>query len=127
MDGQSEEFQKIEKHFLSTLPQDKVTRIQRIQSKRLWQKYALEKQDLEKRGRPTNDIFLFHGTPTEIKEILNSDEGLDHRYSNKGLWGRGVYFANRAAYSKEYARKQGQVSKFYIFYCSVLRGDFVKL
>lgn len=40
-----------------------------------------------------------------------------------------MYFANRATYSKSYARKGDKYLKksYYIFYCSVLRGDSVKL
>ena len=48
------------------------------------------------------------------------------RFSREGFYGQGIYFANTARYSHDYAFKtpQGQTQLFLVF---VLAGDSVKL
>ena len=47
---------------------------------------------------------LFHGTKTtDPKRIYADEEGFDMRFSNNGLNGYGLYFADNSFYSHGYA------------------------
>lgn len=35
--------------------------------------------------------------------FYNGEEGFDIKYSNDGMWGRGLYFAEDASYSLSYS------------------------
>ena len=50
--------------------------------------------------------LLFHGSGkngAETKVIYESEEGLDIRFSNKGAYGQGIYFADNSAYSHAFS------------------------
>lgn len=70
---------------------------------------------------------MFHGTrKTDPTEILKSDEGFDMRFSNAGMWGTGVYFADKASYSDIYASQDPNEAKYDIkqmFIAKVLVGN----
>ena len=47
---------------------------------------------------------LFHGTRQTVpQDIYGSEDGLDMRFSNNGLNGYGIYFADNSKYSHDYA------------------------
>ena len=47
---------------------------------------------------------MFHGSSaTEPNTIFSGEYGLDNRYSNAGMYGKGCYFANNSNYSLTYA------------------------
>ena len=51
--------------------------------------------------------MLWHGTrTTEPKLIYEGNEGFDMKFSSEGLWGRGLYFAEKAYYSNGYAHNK---------------------
>lgn len=51
-----------------------------------------------------NEKLLFHGTSTTpSSKIWQSEDGFDLRYSSRGMWGIGSYFAEKASYSDKYA------------------------
>ena len=54
---------------------------------------------------PTQLIkLLFHGSSgTDPRHIYQSEEGLDMRFSRKGRYGQGIYFADNSMYSTRYA------------------------
>lgn len=55
---------------------------------------------------PSLETQLFHGTrASEPSDLVSSEEGFDMRFSNEGMWGRGVYFAESLNYSDRYAYK----------------------
>ena len=61
-----------------------------------------EKHDVSIKDVQTK--LLFHGTSgTDPKLVYDSEEGLDMRFSNDGMWGRGIYFAVNSSYSNSYA------------------------
>mmetsp|Transcript_42904 Transcript_42904/g.41254 ORF Transcript_42904/g.41254 Transcript_42904/m.41254 type:complete len:191 (-) Transcript_42904:253-825(-) len=65
--------------------------------KRLMRKYPQKK---------VNDIMkhLFHGTrETDPALIYKSEDGLDIRFSNSGVFGQGIYFADNSCYSHGYS------------------------
>ena len=97
-----------------------IHQIERVQNIVSYQKYITEKQLLKNKYLHTEfeeskddkligkdnkfEKLLFHGTrKTDPLELLRSDEGFDMRFSNPGLWGTGVYFADKAKYSDKYA------------------------
>ena len=91
-----------------TLPNVDIVRLERIQNKQLWDKYALEKKHMsERNGGVVNERHLFHGTRnTNPSTIVKSVRGIDFRYSRQDcvlLWGTGAYFAVNASYSDAYS------------------------
>ena len=113
-----------------------IHQIEKVQNIVSYQKYLTEKQILMNKYLNSNstdiqdekllgneNIFeklLFHGTrKTDPVEIFKSDEGFDMRFSNAGFWGTGVYFADRAKYSDDYAYcdpsdENGEVKQMFI-------------
>ena len=119
----SEEWDKVEKHFKTTMTTATVNSITRIQNKWLWGKYINEKNSLhhQNKGR-VNEKELFHGTRgNDPKEIYNGQQGFDMRLSNSGLWGQANYFAVNASYSHGYAFTRGGYRE--MFLVKVLTGD----
>jgi hypothetical protein len=45
--------------------------------------------------------------------VYASEEGLDMRFSRKGMYGHGIYFADNANYVKRYAYKVNPASNIY--------------
>lgn len=94
-----------------TMPQVNLVKVERIQNKPLWNKYALEMDQMERRNGAfgINELLLFHGTRrTHPKEIAESPKGIDFRYSDRDrklLWGQGSYFAVNASYSDNYSHR----------------------
>ena len=100
----SEEFKSLEKEFTKTQPSAKISKIERIQHRRLWRTFRVELQNIaEKHGTSIEEVqtkMLYHGTSgTDPQVVYNSEEGLDLRFSNDGFWGRGIYFAVNSSYS----------------------------
>ena len=78
-----------------------------------------------------NDILkhLFHGSSgTDPKLIYETYDGLDIRFSNSGMYGQGIYFADNSQYSHSYhyanPKKRGECQ---MFMALVLVGDSVTL
>ncbi|TNV73266.1 hypothetical protein FGO68_gene4052 [Halteria grandinella] len=70
---------------------------------------------------------LFHGTrATSPKQIYETEDGLDLRFSNSGMYGQGIYFADNSQYSHSYHHptKDGQCQ---MFMALVLVGDSITL
>ena len=60
-----------------------IIQIQRIQSKDQWQKYAVQKQMLDKKyPQSTNEMDLYHGTTAEICQKVNSN-GFNRSFCGK--------------------------------------------
>ena len=72
--------------------------------------------------------ILFNGSRrTNPMDILKSDTGLDVRFSNKGFYGKGIYFADNSNYSKYFAYSDKQSSTYSMFFCFVIVGNSVLL
>ena len=73
--------------------------------------------------------LLFHGSKnTNPKDIYESNQGLDMRYSSQGFYGQGIYFADTPNYSDGYAHVCNEIyNSDYkmkkMFLCFVLVGD----
>jgi hypothetical protein len=90
--------------------------IERIQNKWLWEHYHQERKRLHTKNSGTiNEYKLFHGTRgTAPSLVYNGEVGFDMRFSNKGMWGTGIYFAVNASYSDGYASKEGNNKQFFL-------------
>ncbi|KAL4476140.1 hypothetical protein ABPG74_009873 [Tetrahymena malaccensis] len=106
-----------------TLPNSKVSRIQRVQNIKLWRNYMYEKQKLIQKGN-AKELLLFHGTRANKPELIynGTEEGFDFRLSAHGMYGRGTYFHEMASYSDGYAYHDG--SKKVFFLAQVLVGNY---
>ncbi len=102
-----------------------VEKVERIQNQHLWKRYFLEREFVkEKNGGIANEMELFHGTRSTPPEMIyNGEEGFDMRYSNLGCWGKGIYFADSAAYSYRYSYVDTALRKVQILMCRVTIGD----
>jgi len=102
----SEEFNHVAKEFYASMEDFKIVRVKRIQNKDLMDNYI---STLQKRQEARDDFImmnrklLFHGTKNiDPKTIyLNSNVGFDMRFSKKGTYGKGIYFAKKAKYCHE--------------------------
>ena len=115
---QTLEWKNIEQHFLSGFAA-RIVKIERIQNKWLWEKYAHTKDCMLMKNAEVseNEKRLFHGTRSNPpKVIYNSEQGFDHRMASDGLYGAGAYFAVKSSYSDGYAYKlpNGQKQMFLV-------------
>ena len=104
-----DEYERIADELTQTLPNVKILKVQRVQNKRVWEKYLHCVQMLQKIDPPIlGEKLLFHGTSeNDPKHIYQGAEGFDMRFSRDGAWGRGNYFAVNASYSDSYAFHAG--------------------
>lgn len=124
VDKESQEYRRIRKKMRDSMPSVKILRLERIQNKWLWRKYVRHRKDMsEKNKGDINEKELFHGTSaTDPEKIYQSEDGFDMRYSRKGLWGQGSYFAEMASYSDQYSYSMGAGQK-QMFVAKVLTGE----
>ena len=124
---ESEEYERVTNQFLLTLPNAEILRVERIQNKLIMKRYFHRSQLMKDFG--TEDLreeLLFHGTSdTQPEVIYMGDEGFDMRFSEKGFWGRGNYFAVNSSYSHDYAFHRNGVFK--MFAANVLTGNSIFL
>ena len=120
------EWNKVCAHLMETLTSVKILSIQRIQNKWLWQRYCFAKQRMSDKNKGVvNEKALFHGTrSTPPEKIYKSEQGFDFRYSYKGMWGTGTYFAVNASYSSAYAFQSGEIKQMIL--AKVLTGETVR-
>lgn len=79
--------------------------MQRIQNRNLYKAFKTEIEVIsDKHKRSANVRQLFHGTSSTDPQCIyqDSEEGFDMRYSNAGMWGKALYFAERSSYSHNY-------------------------
>ena len=58
------------------------------------------------KGVQENVRELWHGTRESKPSLFyKGEEGFDIKYSNQGMWGKGIYFAENAGYSLNYSYK----------------------
>ncbi len=122
----SNEFKNLNDAFLETMKNHIILKIHRIQNLELWKNFCFAKDQLKKKGT-LKSLTLFHGTSnTDPKEIYSGkEEGFDLRFSNDGLFGRGIYFHQRAIYSHDYCFIKAGLH--YMLIAEVLVGHFKEL
>ena len=122
------EWIKVADKFLQTMPQARITSVQRIQNTWLWDRYVKHRERLHlKNSGQVNEIELFHGTRNnDPKLIYDSEDGFDMRYSAQGMWGVANYFAVNASYSHNYAHVNTTTGLREMFLVKVLTGESYK-
>ncbi|CAD8109902.1 unnamed protein product [Paramecium sonneborni] len=110
----SKEYNKIKNYFSKT-DNGTIKAIFRIQNKSLWDNYIVERNKLfeicQKQKRfllpKEQKRYLWHGVKNQHPQVIyqNLTEAFDVTFSNIGLWGQGIYFAENASYSRNYAYK----------------------
>ena len=120
----SDEWKKEVASIQKTLDNIYIVKLERIQNKWLWERYSFAKKQMYKKNKGcVNEKHLFHGTRTTPPEkVFRSEKGVDFRFSRKGLWGMGSYFAVNASYSDRYAYNATALEKQMLI-CKVLTGD----
>ena len=120
----SDEWKKEVASIQKTLDKVAIVKLERIQNKWLWERYSFAKKQMSKKNKGcVNEKHLFHGTRTTPPEkVFRSEKGVDFRFSRKGLWGMGSYFAVNASYSDKYAYHTTALEKQMLI-CKVLTGD----
>ena len=126
-DSDIDEYNVVASRFEQTLspPRYKIIRIERIQNKLLWQKYLdCANRMFRFNNGKIEEMILFHGTRTNVPELVyKGDASFDMRFSDKGLWGRGNYFAVNASYSDVYSHRcQGAGGYRQMLVANVLTG-----
>ena len=101
----SNEFTKIWSLMQRTLPNARITKLERIQNEWLWTRYSQHRELIKKKNQGiAHELDLFHGTRSNPPDrIYTGEEGFDMRFSAQGMWGMGNYFAVNASYSHIYA------------------------
>jgi len=107
VDPGAPEFASAQAQLLESMQGVTVVRVERIQSRLLWRRYAVKRDEIATKcaslGIPDAAacLRLWHGTgKTDPKLILASESGLDERLaSQQGFYGKGVYLAEHARYS----------------------------
>uniref|UniRef100_A0A087XTA4 Si:ch73-252i11.1 n=1 Tax=Poecilia formosa TaxID=48698 RepID=A0A087XTA4_POEFO len=122
----SDEFQKIEARFHSTLRDFNIVKIERIQNKALWEVFQLQKTQMKNNnsGREVEEKQLFHGTDSKhINAICLNN--FDWRICgvNGTAYGKGSYFARDAKYSHSYT---GDSDVKTMFVSRVLVGSYTR-
>lgn len=124
----AKEHNMIEKLFKFTMPQGKITSIQRIQNPSLWKVFQWQRDQMKERngGKPVNEKYLFHGTDESLIDAI-CDQNFDWRMCgvHGTAYGKGSYFARDASYSDRYARATGTLNKI-MFVALVLVGEYTK-
>ena len=109
----SAEFNKVLLLMQKTMPTVRISKLERIQNKWLWNRYSQHCEEIkEKNGGVLMEKELFHGTGANDPQLIyKGEEGFDMRFCVKGMWGRGSYFAANAMYSHHYAyRARGNLT-----------------
>lgn len=126
----SGEWNKIYGLMKQTIPTVNMVHLKRIQNRKLWDKYALERKHMSERNggdAQVNEKLLFHGTRgTDPQTIIISPKGIDFRYSRRDyqlLWGTGAYFAVNASYSDNYCYVDQKLQLKQLLLVKVLTGN----
>ena len=101
----SADFSKVLLLMQKTMPTVRISKLERIQNKWLWNRYSQHCDEIkEKNGGVLMEKELFHGTGVNDPQLIyKGEEGFDMRFCNTGMWGRGIYFTASAKYSDRYA------------------------
>ena len=105
-----------------------IQKIELVMHKGKYKDLQYRKESLQNAGFPGLTMNLFHGSKNcSAKDLIKNSNGLDPQFSSdSGMWGRGVYFAERAAYSDSYAYRFPDGSKQMMF-CEVYVGKYCEL
>ncbi|KAM8865926.1 protein mono-ADP-ribosyltransferase PARP14-like isoform 5-T5 [Synchiropus picturatus] len=124
---EDQEYQDLDKKLKAEKFTGKITRIERVQNRTLWQSYQLLKKELEQKNKhQNNELVLYHGTQSDAIALINK-QGFNRSYAGMhgAVYGNGCYFAVDPMYSYNYAKPDGRNDRR-MYVARVLVGDFTK-
>jgi len=113
LDSRSDEFMAVVSYLQSTMNRPvRVESVKKVQNEHQDSFFNFMQKRMTARSpgkqTPPRAEMLWHGTRrTPTATILGDDNGFDMRLSTAGMWGQGMYFAERAEYSDRYAHRPG--------------------
>ncbi|XP_035682831.1 protein mono-ADP-ribosyltransferase PARP15-like [Branchiostoma floridae] len=126
------EYSTVAGKFTNSLEGKKATivSIERVQNPTLWAQYCAQRQKITQiNPRRKVEQELWHGTKKEVTDAI-SHNGFNRSFSggNVGMYGKGSYFALKAAYStKDYYSAPDPTTKHKkMFLCKVTTGEYTK-
>ena len=94
-----------------------------LQSRRGWCLSSLSKTNLCEMSADINEFYLFHGTSSEMAEVI-CKHCFDERVASlNGLYVAGSYFAMNSCKSHQYSSAKGKSSNFVMLVCRVAMGS----
>ncbi|KAJ8261725.1 hypothetical protein GJAV_G00157670 [Gymnothorax javanicus] len=104
LESDTRECQDVVKSFTKTMPNTPIKSIRRIQNITLWKAFCCKRDQLtQAKKMPLEERMLFHGTPQKnIRDICMHNFDLKYAGTHGSVYGRGIYFAKHASYSKKY-------------------------
>jgi hypothetical protein len=108
-----------------------IVRLERVQNTPLYERYVEKRRQIGRECRAIDQPghhgcnehrWLAHGT-RGVDPMLIAQHGFDHRYSEKGLFGRAAYFAYDPVYSHTYRHETGITGEAQMFLASVVGGN----
>lgn len=121
----TQEWKAAARHFQKTVSDKSIVKIERCQNTYLWRRYLSRKISMISKNKgEINERVLFHGTrSTPSSKICEGESasGFDPRLGN-GYYGRGAYFADKAAYSTDSYSHLNSDGTRQIFLAKVLTG-----
>ena len=109
----------------ATIPSAQMIRLDRIQNVLLWDYYCTRKARMRKvNGAEPNEVSVWHGTRSHDPKLVYEDaqDGFMMQYCESGMWGKGIYFAERASYSDNYVHRNAQGQKL-VMLTKLLAGE----
>lgn len=119
LDPYGEEFGNVARDFFCTLDSVEILHIYSIHHPACWSKFKNKvKSKLKQSSGQINESCgvirsLFHGTSSTSPDTILSDSiGFNIEYANnRGLWGKGLYFAVNSSYSDIYSHIEDKGEK----------------
>ena len=121
------EWNEVETNMHKTMPSCKLLEVSRIQNESLFAYYCMRKDLMAKifKHQSPRERHVWHGTRSNDPKVVYKDvqAGFMMQYSAQGMWGRGLYFAENAKYSNDYAWTLSSGSKRQMMYdaCGINR------
>uniref|UniRef100_A0A7S2I1X7 Poly [ADP-ribose] polymerase n=1 Tax=Helicotheca tamesis TaxID=374047 RepID=A0A7S2I1X7_9STRA len=104
---EDDQYWSVQNKLKETMDDAWISKIWRVQNTSLWTYYSFHKDRLTRIGIDHNERHVWHGTSSLDPSIIYNDQqdGFMMQFSNKGFWGRGIYFADKSSYSNSYSYK----------------------
>ena len=107
----SDEWLTIERRVHESSPTAKLTKVHRIQNEVLWRLYQTRRDEMERMlSEPPLELEVWHGTASTNPEKIYKDkqDGFMMQLSSDGMWGKGIYFADKFSYSDDASGPHGR-------------------
>ena len=100
-----EQYWSVLERMRSTMPDVYISKLWRVQNTSLWTYYSFHKERLSMHKITHGERSVWHGTSGLDPSVIYDDQqdGFMMQFAAQGYWGRGIYFAENAAYSNAYA------------------------